>query len=335
MVTRHGIDSPTFYAVNASYNGRNLAATIADNWQITPKLRVDGGIRFEHQNVDATLENGSHGDLDSNPLTMYDANAAYLNGTYSTVHNSSGATSWTLGADYAFQKNLHAFVRVNDGYLLPQFDDFRGGVSTTQRIKQFEVGVKTVTDLYSVYMTGFYNKFTGQPQQQILNGKLVNYLLSSQAYGAEFEAQVRPFQGFQVDLTGDYNHARYRNDPGYSGNVVLRQPEWQFRLTPSYTMPMFDEGFFRVYTTYGYVGERWADVQNQQYLPSYQTLDIGAELALNDKVELDVTGTNVTNELGITEGNTRVLGAGTGAGGVFLGRPLFGATYKASVVVRF
>ena len=335
QVTLNGIDSGSFYALKAHYNGQNIAGTIADTWQITKQLRVDGGVRFESQSIQATISNASTGNLDGNPLTMYDNNASYTNGTYSTVDNTSGATAWTVGVDYSFSDNLNGFVRVNSGYLFPQFDDFRSGVSTTQRIDQYEVGVKTVTELYSLYLTGFYNKFTGQPQQQILaNGTQVNYLLDSRAYGLEFEAALRPIQHFEIELTGDYNHGNYTDGPN-NGNQVLRQPEFQFRLTPSYTLPMFEDGFFRIYGTYTYVGDRWADVQNTQFLPSYHTLDFGAELALNDAYEIDVTATNVTNELGITEGNTRVLGSGIGGGGVFLGRPLFGAAYDVSFVVRF
>jgi outer membrane receptor protein involved in Fe transport len=70
-------------------------------------------------------------------------------------------------------------------------------------------------------------------------------------------------------------------------------------------------------------------------MPAYNTFDVGVSIAPNDTFELDFTGTNVFNELGITEGNTRVLGSGVNGLGVFLGRPLFGATYEVSGVVRF
>jgi hypothetical protein len=46
------------------------------------------------------------------------------------------------------------------------------------------------------------------------------------------------------------------------------------------------------------------------------------------------TGTNITNTLAITEGNSRVLGNGI-VSNVVLARPLFGATYEASVAIHF
>ncbi len=339
IVSKNGIDGPATYALNAHYNGRNIAGTIADTWQATDKLRIDVGVRIENQTVDATIENDSALDLDNNILTLYDNGASVPNGSYSDIHHTSVASSWTAGIDYSIMDNLNAFARVNQGYLFPQFDDFRSGVSTTQHIDQYELGVKTVSTIYSVFLTGYYNKFWGQPQQQILSdGSQVNYILSSRAFGLEFEAEVRPFEGLQLSLTGDYNDAQYVKSPVYSGNTVLRQPKVQLRFTPSYTLPipmLEDSSYAKVYATYAYVGERWADVQNQQYLPAYNTVDIGAVLAINETYEIDFTGTNVFNELGITEGNTRVLGTGTGAGGVFLGRPLFGATYQLSGVIHF
>ena len=61
---------------------------------------------------------------------------------------------------------------------------------------------------------------------------------------------------------------------------------------------------------------------------------LGATLDLPHHIQLLFTGTNVTNTLGLTEGNFRVLGAGVSSNGVFLGRPLFGADYQFSAVMR-
>jgi hypothetical protein len=55
---------------------------------------------------------------------------------------------------------------------------------------------------------------------------------------------------------------------------------------------------------------------------------------MDNGLEIRFTGTNITNTLAITEGNSRVVGSGT-VGGVFLGRPLFGATYEGSVALHF
>ena len=81
------------------------------------------------------------------------------------------------------------------------------------------------------------------------------------------------------------------------------------------------------------MGERFSDVENQQILPKYHTFDAGVLFSLNDKVEIRVAGTNLTNELGLTEGNARIVGAGSG--GTVFARPIFGRAWEASILYRF
>jgi hypothetical protein len=48
-----------------------------------------------------------------------------------------------------------------------------------------------------------------------------------------------------------------------------------------------------------------------------------------------VSGENLTDEVGLTEGNPRTdVGAG-GIGAVYMARPLFGRSFQASTTVRF
>ena len=121
--------------------------------------------------------------------------------------------------------------------------------------------------------------------------------------------------------------------PAITGNQIVKQPPFQFLLTPSYSV---DTGFGRLklYATTTYAGDRWADLQNARFLPSYWTEDVGASFYMANGLELRVTGTNITNALAITEGNSRVLGNGI-VSNVLLARPLFGATYEASVAIHF
>ena len=93
---------------------------------------------------------------------------------------------------------------------------------------------------------------------------------------------------------------------------MQRQPKWRWRVTPSYEV---DIGGLRpsVYATLYYTGDRFSDPENNQLLPSYYQLDAGASVDISDRVRLQVTGTNLTNEIGLTEGNPRIIGSqGTG-----------------------
>jgi outer membrane receptor protein involved in Fe transport len=342
-----GVFSPVSYAVNNDYTGDNQAAIIADDWQITDKLKVNAGFRIEHESIDATMQNTTTGDASTDPLALYDYGAAeVVPGKFTPYSNDWWAHAFSVGADYEVMKNLNAFVSYNQGYVMPTFDDVRnnGGAEfeTITKVKQVQGGIKTSSDWYSAYLTGFYANFNGQPASQLLtNGTTVTYVLDSETKGFEIDTTLHPFkqmgqylQGIELAFSGTYQKGTYSaGGPGITGNEVARQPDLQFRLTPSYA---FDTsyGAFKLWATTTYVDSRWADVLDTQFLPSYVTEDIGASFQMDNGLELRFTGTNITNTLAITEGNSRVLGAGT-VGGVFLGRPLFGATYEGSVAIHF
>ena len=62
------------------------------------------------------------------------------------------------------------------------------------------------------------------------------------------------------------------------------------------------------------------------------TIDAGVLFSLGEKIEVRLAGTNLNNELGLTEGNSRLT---TGGSGPINARPLFGRTWEASVLYRF
>ena len=88
-----------------------------------------------------------------------------------------------------------------------------------------------------------------------------------------------------------------------------------------------------IYATLQYYGDRFSDPENQQLLPSFYQLDAGVSVKVMDRIDLRVTGTNLTNEIGLTEGNPRVIGSqGTGA---ILARPILGRSFTFSAAYSF
>lgn len=331
MVNVPGITSPTgqisgsFFALDASYNGQNTALFVADEWEATENLRVDGGLRYEQQRVNGVTTSFASVD---------EGGTLVVRPTSATIDQTDRHASWTAGVNYTINPSLSAFGRINSGFQFPQFDSLRSGQPQTTTIKQYEIGLKTHTKLYSAFLTGFYNTFEGLSFQQILaNGTTVNSIGGSDAKGLEAELAVRPLAGLELALSGNVLDAKYKDFGENTGNRVQRQPRIQFRFTPSYR---FDTalGAMRVFATYSHIGERFADQQNQQILPKYHTIDAGLVAHLNNGIDVRLTGTNLTDEIGITEGNTRVLGAAT-TNGVFMGRPIFGRAAELSVGFRF
>ena len=341
--SRNGYVTPPFsFNLDASYSGNTHAFFVADEWQLTKELRVDLGARRETQRITGTIANVSNGDLDADPTTIYNNNLAYFNGTNTLIDSKLTRNSFTGGANYAFSREFSAFVRVNKGHRMPDFDVLRGrganeAKDPVEDISQYEIGLKTATKLYSAFLTAYANKLTNSQTQQFTNAGNVVLRPNSRATGLEFELALRPgdwLKGFEIAATGNFQDAKYEDFQQFSGNRVERAPKFQARLTPSWqTQTGF--GQLRTFATFSHVGERFADQTNTLKLPAYRTLDAGAVFAMDNGLEVRLTGTNLTNKIGLTEGNFRVPGQGVGQDGVFLARPLFGRAYELSVGFQF
>ncbi|WP_266159391.1 TonB-dependent receptor [Dyella silvatica] len=245
QISHNGFSGPATYAFAEAWSGRNVAGYLSDQWKVDRWL-LDVGVRMENQHASGSSQGNRTVDLDGNPLTVYNNTASVLNGQFTQFKQSSSHASWTAGANYSFTDHTSAFIRLNSGQLFPSFDDIQGGTPQVQKVKQYELGLKSENKFYSVYLTGFYNRFSNLPFQAFVQGPngLVNVTLAgtTSAKGVEFETSIRPTENFQISATGDYTNAHYDNYGQYSNNQVQRQPKLQYRVMPSYFIPT-DWGF--------------------------------------------------------------------------------------------
>ena len=114
----------------------------------------------------------------------------------------------------------------------------------------------------------------------------------------------------------------------FNGNQITRTPELQLRLIPEYTT-----GPFTLAVTWAYIGKRYSDIANKFVLPAYQTWDVFSELAVSEQLSMQFEINNLTNSLGLTEGNPRDDLNHQEA--IFYARPIFGRTIKLSLSYRF
>lgn len=333
QATRQGFTSTAFFNLRANYDGENIAAFVADEWELNARLRLDLGARYERQSVTGDVHNTATVDLDGNPATLYDNATSLALASTRRIDQDDEAFSWTAGLNFTLDTHNSLFARVNSGVKFPGFDNLRDGQNRVQEVDQYELGLKSGASSYDLYLTAFYNTFKNSPFQAFLaNGANFTTVGDSRARGLEVEGAIRPFGGFELAGTGVWLDAKYRNYREFTGNQVMRQPKRQFRITPSYYW-MLPFGDLKVFATYSYIGDRFADLANSQRLPSYDMLDIGANLHVGEHWEVTASGSNVTDTLGLTEGNVRVPGAATG--GVFMGRPIAGRQYQMSVAYRW
>jgi hypothetical protein len=114
---------------------------------------------------------------------------------------------------------------------------------------------------------------------------------------------------------------------------LQRQPKFQFRLQPSYDFPT-SWGDLKAWITYEYVGDRYGDLIQQQPLGNYYDLAFGVQANVGPHWSYSVQGTNITNQIGITEGNARLFGFAS-SGGVILARSIWGRQIWGQVKYNF
>jgi len=336
IATRDGFVGTANFNLRGDYQGENLAFFIADEWSVNERIRLDAGVRYEHQEITGTVLDAISVDLDGDPNTLYD-NATSVATTPRRIDQNDHDLSWTVGLNYTLTDAASLFARINSGVSFPQFDSLRDGVTHTTDVDQYELGLKAGGQSYEMYLTAFYNDFTGLRYGVITaSGENIVLIGDSKARGLEFEGAWRPAQatGFELAWNSTWLRAKYGNFGDYSGNQVVRQPKFRARLTPSYQwwQPWGDLKVFAIYT---HVGDRFEGAANEQLLPAYASWDLGVSAHVGEHWELTFSGRNMTDKIALTEGNARVIGGATSGENIFMGRPLEGRSWLFSAAYRW
>ncbi|CAN5281712.1 TonB-dependent receptor [soil metagenome] len=338
QATRDGFTSGASFLLNAYYKGQDYAFYAVDELELTDQLKLDGGVRWQRHEIDATVATSGAGiDQDGNAATLYNNSTAVLGASRNLSYRDS-KWSWTAGANYEFTRQIGVFARYSRGASFPQFDNLREDLTTIATVDTYEGGLKLSMPWANLYATVFHNKFKGLETTQIINDVPSSQVGGAKATGVELEGSVRPFAGFSVTAAGTYLDASYvdffsgSGTIDNSGNRVQRQPKWMWRVTPAYELEV---GSLKpsIYATLQYTGDRFSDPENQQLLPHYYQLDAGVSVDINQRINLRASANNLTNEIGLTEGNPRIIGSqGTGP---VLARPILGRSFRFSAAYTF
>lgn len=335
----------------------NKAFYLSDSWRLIDKLLLDASARVENQNATNRVCNRTDQNLDGNPLTLYDNVVGVCNGTFAQTDYDKTPVSWTFGANYELADNMSVYGRVNKGHHFLDFDNGIRGSTTgntppLQDIFNTEVGFKIQTGWLYADLTAYRKIFSGllyQPTNGLGTPIGSQLVYGSDSKGINASVAITPFQNFTVQVVGNYLDGHYTHYDAcipfanvvsgngcarIEGQQLQRQPKVRFALQPSYTIPA-PWGDVNAFVTWSHVGDHTQDQSGLQQLGTYDTLDIGVIAEVGDKWELRVQGTNITDELGLTESNSRIFGVAAGAGGVILARPLEGREVNAQVRYKF
>jgi len=347
---------------NGGYNitehgvATNKAFYLSDSWRVGQWL-FDASGRLENEHAKNTVCNLTNVNLDNNPLTLYNNSVPVCNGTFSVTDYNKTHTSWTVGANYELADNMSVYVRANKGVHFGDFDNALRGNTTgntppLQKIQNFEAGFKYQSPLVYADISIYHKQFDGltyQPTDGAGTPVGSPLLYGSDSKGINVVGAITPVENLKLQVVANYLDGHYSHYSAcipfvnsvtgngcalIDGKQLQRQPKFRYMLTPSYRIP-FSWGDVTTFVTYSHVGPHTQDQSALQQLGTYSTWDFGVIANVQKNWQLRLQGTNITNELGLTESNSRIFGSAAGAGGVILARPLEGREVNFQVKYIF
>lgn len=325
----------------------NLDYYLTDSWQVNKQLRIDGGLRYHTVKKSGLIAQTSNKNL-GDASTIADDSVAVFTGEFKPYEFSAKKLAYSLGANYELNKELAAFARAGQSFrITPEFAQwFNCCTPVEDKIGMFEVGFKYATKQYSAFVTAYYNDFPNLSfnSTTTVNGQQVTQSAKAAAKSSGLEAEFvwRPSASFDIAFSGVLQRLKYSGFAGlnpdgssfnFSGNQIVRQPKVQASIRPA--LHFGANKAYDLFADYRYTGLRYSDVANTVALPAYGELDLGFAAQLNAKTRLQVLATNVTNTVGVTEGNPRTGVIQGGQEAAFQGRPIFGRHLRASVEFQF
>lgn len=279
------------YDISSSGDATTWAVYTTQSYQATDALKLDLGLRSEQHQVEYSVDE----DLDG-VITK-------------TVDYDERKTSWTLGADYSLSLDSGVFARMNKGYKMPYFDDFRdnyntykSGESLIKEVTQAELGYKYMSETGDLFVTLFTNEVKGDTF--VRRPGVPAEILTNEATGVEVDYSYNHESGLSVNLNATWQDTEITDSPTNEGNKAQRQPDWMLRITPSYDFEM--SGMYAtLYGTLSAVDDRFGDNENTVVLEGYEKLDIGLIVEPAEGVKLQLAVDNLTDKQGITEGDPR------------------------------
>ena len=354
-ITEGGISRYGLQFNNAEGESDTIALYAADEWSINDQLRVDLGFRWERIEMSGRNERSATVNLNQSP-SLADDQVLVGTGVFDPLDREFDGWGATVGVNYQIQPNLGVFARYTYGFRLPSLGDFLTSPTRTdprvQGIDLAEAGIKIDQPKFTVYATAFYTGFDSQSFSETRFDAATNTFVSrteftsTTSYGVELEGMIRPVDWFDVSFMGTAQDPRFGDfkfstnvggvlvPSDFTDNVQIRAPKVSGRITPGFNLM---DGKLRLEGDLQYYGKRFSDAANTLIIPDYFLLNAQVRYNVTDNLSLYAYGTNLTNEIGLTEGNPRAgqfISGETGAK-YYLGRPELGRAFRAAVLYRF
>jgi outer membrane receptor protein involved in Fe transport len=319
-----------------------------DELTVWNRLHLDFGLRYESESTTQLTGNATPAPVPAGTAGLLQVNNNAFNGTFNQTSGGDSPTSYTVGLNYTILSNLSVYGRYAVGYQTQ-------GENQATSITLYEGGVT-----YSGYgLLGTVRLFRTEFDNQNYSGIdladpsiSTNFEANSDTNGVDIDVVYRPtfeaLHAFSVHGQATFQKSSFSNvfigetingqivnnsaATFYDGKVPQRTPETLFTITPTYDLPYH---LGTVYLRYKYIGKIFADSGDGLALPSYGVLSLGGNITITPRLTLNVSVDNVTNAIGLTEGNPRQGNTQAIVNGYFYGRGIIGTNVLSSLTFKF
>jgi outer membrane receptor protein involved in Fe transport len=348
-VTDSGVLRYNTADVTGELTTNKYALYMNDQWQPNELLRIDFGLRYEYYDGSGKYVPSNSGFNLGDASTLADNAVQRPRLQPIATGYNDDFVSWTVGGSYDLSKNFGLYGRASQSYRAPEEGELvRGVLTPTTGAEQYEIGMKFLHPNLSAYVTAFYTRFepfsASFQSFNPTNGRLqqLTFIGKATSPGVEVDVSVSPLAWLKLSSAFTYSKPKLGklvNEFGaqatsVEGNLPVRQPELYGNLRAD-TVFKFGEQELLLGLRYDYVGRRFVDLQNTTQLPAYGTLAAQGTLNFGDW-QLQLVGENLTEEKGLTEGNTRLDGlSGQGVPTAIFARTLYGRNFRMIATYRW
>jgi iron complex outermembrane receptor protein len=317
------------------------------------KLHVDFGARRE--DVNNVLFNGNTAAVSppvpAGTVGLSQTVGPAFDGTFTRNQFTTIPTSYTVGGNYTITRDLSVYAR----YAFSDQTNGGNNLSIPTRVILSEAGVRFagygVIGSVTYFHTIFNNQNYGfvQPNDLAVQGSFqANSTTNGVTTDATYRPTFEPLQAFSLNVKATFQRPKLSDvflgelvngltvnsaaATQFDGNVPQRTPEILYSIQPTYDFP---NNWGAVYLRYEYTGKIYADAGNALALPGYGVLSVGANVNFTPKLNLNVNVYNVTNELGLTEGNPNSGVTQAVVNGFFYGRGIAATNAQVALTYKF
>ena len=168
----------------------------------------------------------------------------------------------------------------------------------------------------------------------LADGTSENKFAKAKNIGLELEGQLN-LGNFSLTVNATIQDPKFKDFSGkdnsgefdYNGNKVRRIPSFYGTIRPSYNVTKD----LMVYVEVNHFGKKYSDNANVAVLPRFDVLNAGVSLKVK-QMRFAIDASNLTNTIGLTEGNPRIT---TAPGSIYYARPILGRFAKLSAAFNF